>query len=511
MTSASTDSPRMQVLVTWLLLPVLLNLTGCQSPAGPSGKAALHSDNGVSPSQSAAEVPPFRPDFGSVIQTAFPGDEQTAPEQSGATDHSLEPHPGGLTVETPSEDTEQNELPRLESLAASSNPRLMSLLQQANAASARTQYVDRLPDPTFGASVFGHPIETAAGSQRANLTVTQMIPWMDRLDAQQQQACFEAMALRQQYAAERLRVIAEVRRRYYRLYVLTRQIETVEASQQLLQTLIDIATARVATGNAAQGDVLLATLEYSRLEEQLVSLRQRRRSTEAGLNQLVSRPSATPVTVPTQLKLTEPSWSHELLVQTAWERQPLIAAAQLQANATRWGVDVANLRRRPDFQLGASWFFMDDNRPSTPVVDVGRDAWSIGATVTIPLDHGKYDAIRDEALWKHASSASAVREIRQEFDARLLDLLEQATAAARTAELYQETMIPQSEQTLAADQESLTNGTVEFDRVIQDFRNLLTLEFGYHRTVGDLAVAIAGIQQATGFDPGPASRRQKRL
>ena len=503
MISVFTDSPRTELLVT-LLLPILLHVTGCQSPVAPSRATAPRADDVALVFRSVADAPSFETDLCPIIQTAILGEGLTLRQRSGVPIEQSEPQPAEPAIETPSAEADHDELPRLVSLAVSGNPRLQSLLQQANAASARTQYVHRLPDPTFGANIFGHPIETAAGSQRGNLAFTQMIPWMDRLNAQQQQACFEAMALRQEYAAERLRVIAEVRRRYYKLYVLTRQIETVEASQQLLQTLINIATARVATGNATQGDVLLGTLEYSRLEEQLISLRQRVRSTVAGINQQISRPSATPIAAPKRLELQKPSWSHEFLVQTAWERQPLIAAAQLRANATRWGVDVADLRRRPDFQLGVSWFFMDDNRPATPVVDVGRDAWSVGATVSIPLDHTKYDAIHDEALWEHASSASALRDIRQEFDARLLDLLEQATAAAKTSELYQETIIPQSEQTLAADQESLANGNVEFDRVIQDFRNLLTLDFGYHQTVGDLAVAIAGIQQAAGVELRPA-------
>ena len=33
-----------------------------------------------------------------------------------------------------------------------------------------------------------------------------------------------------------------------------------------------------------------------------------------------------------------------------------------------------------------------------------------------------------------------------------------------------------------------------------DLRNLLTLEFGFHRAVGQLATSVARIQQATGLD-----------
>ena len=84
----------------------------------------------------------------------------------------------------------------------------------------------------------------------------------------------------------------------------------------------------------------------------------------------------------------------------------------------------------------------------------------------------------------------------QKYDALLLDLIEQARAAHETVRLYESTIIPDAKRTLSADQESYANGEVEFDRIVQDFRNLLTLELGLHRSLGRLATAVARIQQA---------------
>ena len=49
----------------------------------------------------------------------------------------------------------------------------------------------------------------------------------------------------------------------------------------------------------------------------------------------------------------------------------------------------------------------------------------------------------------------------------------------------------------------MTDSTVEFEQVTQGFRNLLTPEFGYHHSVGQLATAVARIQQAGGIDNQP--------
>ena len=388
----------------------------------------------------------------------------------------------------------------LEASAEISNPLLRQLLWEFRAARAKARHVDKLPDPTMRASLFGHPIETAAGSQRANLTVSQLLPWLPRLDAQARQACFEALSLRQVYAAERLKVIAEIRTMWYRLYVLQKQIEVNLASQALMKTLIDVANARVRTGQASQGDVLAGTLEYSRIEESIVDLRQRLVSTKAEINRIAGRDATTPIDVPEQIDTHLPDWDHPMLRELAWSHQPEIESARIRLQATRWGVEVAKLKRRPDLSLNASWFAIDDNRPTTGVVDVGKDAWALGAMVSVPLWHKRYAAIEQEARWHHAASHASVDQMVQRYDAVLLDLWEQAQAADETARLYRDTMIPEAERTLAADQVAYANGRVEFDRLVRDFRNLLTLELGFHRAAGRMATAIARIQQAAGID-----------
>lgn len=380
------------------------------------------------------------------------------------------------------------------------NPRLVRIYREYQAAAARSQHIDKLPDPKLGANIFGDPIETAAGSQQANMTISQTFPWLGKLNAQQQQACFEAFAIRAEYAAERLRVISGVRVSWYRLYVIDKQIGTAKANQELLKSLIDVANARIATGKASPGDVLLGTLELSKLEERLLSYRKQRRAVEADINRLVGRSVTLPINSPKQLPVQRIELDSDGVHQIALRSQPEIEAARLRTQAARWGIEVARLSRRPEFMLSASYFFTDGNRPATPVVNVGEDPWAVGVQVSIPLWQKKYDALSNEARWKHQAANATVSDLADRYDVLILDLVTEAERAMETARLYEKTILPQAQQTLAADQESYSNGNVEFDRVIRDYRNLLTLELGYHQAIGELAIANAEIQQAAGRD-----------
>jgi outer membrane protein, heavy metal efflux system len=386
----------------------------------------------------------------------------------------------------------------LELLAASNNPTLRRLRQEASADWAKVGYVGKLPDPTISSQFYTPPMNFEPDRQLAEFQLMQMIPWLARLDAQTQRSCLEASATENMYRAERLRIIGDLRAAWYRLYVLAKQIEATEADQKQLESLVKTANARVATGNAPLGDVLMATLELSALQDQIISYRQQVVSTSAELNRLVGRDTRIPIAAPIEIAPRFPEWNHDSLKQLALQSQPEMNAARMQTAATRWGIEVARLQRRPDLTFGLGWVVMD--APSAITPDAGRDAFTLGASASIPLYRRKYDAILAEAKREHAATHASEEEIALRLDAMLRDLWEQAKANQQSIELYEKSILPQAKQTLAANQKSLVNNSVAFERVVRDSRTLLNLELGYHRALGQLATTLARIRQTVGVD-----------
>lgn len=472
------------------MLLICLPLLGCAT-SSPSGKASLA--RGKQPSQPSQPAPAgnIAASASAIRPVAY--QKPSTPDQGG--------HANGATrTMSTTVDAEGNELDLLIQTALRQNPKLARLRREHHAAAARAQHADKLPDPQLGTNVFASPLETASGSQRMNMSLRQTLPWLRRLTHQQQQACFEALAIRAEWAAERLRVIAGLRVGWAKLYVVDEQIRTTTANQELLTSLISVANSRIAAGAGAQGDVLLGTVQLSQLQERLLAYRKQRRSIEAELNRLAGRPANLPLEAARVDSTAVIDLEPEAIQQIALESQPEIQSARLRVYATRHGVEVARLQRRPDVTLSANFFFTDDNRPPTPVVHVGEDPWALGVQMSLPVWRRKYDAIRREADWKHQAAHSSVDELSQRYDALILELVMEARRSAETAQLYVTTILPQARQTLASDQQSYSNGSVEFDRVIQNYRSLLTLELGYHEAVGDLAIANARLQQAAGRD-----------
>lgn len=471
-------------LIGWPAIFVLMSLLsfGCQSARQEAPKTSSLQ----SPTFPELQIPAIR----HVAHTEQVGLDGVATAVAHPQEISFDPK----DVPAPNPET----LADLEFFAMQSNPTLRRMQHEAEAAWDKSRYVDKLPDPTVGSNFYVPPMNFEPDRQVAELQLMQMLPWIGRLKAEAKQACLEALAAENAYQTERLRVVAEVRVNWFKLYVLVKQIETTTADQSQLESLVKTANARIATGDAQPGDVLMATLEMSSLEEQLLSYRQQVVATTAELNRLLGRDATVSIPPPTRVDPELPHWDHAMLKQVALESQPELNAARLRTAAARWGIEVARLKRRPDVTVGAGWVVMD--APGAMMADAGRDSLMLSVSTTLPVSRSKYDAMFSEAARQHMAANASEDEIAVRLDAMIRDLWEQALASHKTVELYEKSILPQARQTFEADQKSLVNNSVTFDRVIRDYRTLLSLELGYHRALGQQATALARIRQTIGVD-----------
>ena len=78
--------------------------------------------------------------------------------------------------------------------AAENNPGLKAKFNEYMAALEVAPQVSALPDPQFAFSYFIQPIETRVGPQKVKISVSQMFPWLGRLQANEDAATQKAKA-----------------------------------------------------------------------------------------------------------------------------------------------------------------------------------------------------------------------------------------------------------------------------------------------------------------------------
>lgn len=473
-------------------------VSGCRNDASLR-TATARIDQMTTTTDSVAEFKPVWMTDGNMRAVALAANEDTS-EISPAqfVEHVAEPpapanDPSEPSSALPEPVVEEPTLDQLVDQAIAIHPEIRRLRATTREAWARVPLVKALPDPMARGSIYGEPMMMADGETRGTFMISQTIPYLKRLDARAQQASFEAMMNQQVVRAAEQRIAADIRESFYRLYLIEQLLQINDANEQLIGSLVTVASAQVEVGRATSGDVILGTLELSRIEEERLQLRQQLASRKAILNRLLNRTVDLPVTVPSELEDVDFDLSLDTLQVIAAAEQPQIMMARLRTQATAWGIQIAKLERVPDLTLSYDHMFMRMN----PGMN-GSDPWQIGAGINLPLWHQKYDAIRQAASQKHFAAHAGIEEIVRANEAMVLDYREQAIAADQTARLYQTTILPQIKQGLEADQRAYGQGAVQFERVIANARNLLTARSAYHRALTDKAIALARLEQTIG-------------
>lgn len=438
------------------------------------------------------------------------------------------------TPEAPAEETALEteaaaaELPTLERLrdyiilALERNPNIKSAEETARARVERVRQVTALPDPFVKMKVLPEPVRTAEGDNFFILGLSQRLPVPEKLDRAGRVAVEETRMALQQWQAVRLRVIADVKRAYFQLYIVDRSIAVTKANQDLLRGLIDVARSQVAAGRRSQDDVLRAQVELSNLEAELITLRRRRVTIVARLNELLDRRPQTQVATQDDFGVRDVDLAVDKLIQLAADANPDLKRIKHKIERDRESLKLAELAYWPDFTLGFEWMSMEPRDafrpPPNPTTgqrprvskmsEDGSDNWAITFGFSLPIWFDKIEGGIYEAERRLASSREMYRSEMNRIEFAVEDALERVRSQQQLARLFRDTIIPQAEQTYRVSQASYTAGTSDFLYVIDNWRKWLVFTIQYYRSLGELERSVADLEQTIGLslhDAGESS------
>lgn len=398
-------------------------------------------------------------------------------------------------------------------LALERSPEIRAAEETARAKVERIRQVTSLGDPMVSAKVLPEPVRTAEGDNYFVLGISQKLPIPEKLDRAGRVALEETRMALRAWEAARLRVVADVKRAYFQLYVVDRSSAATLANQELLRNLIDVARAQVAAGRRSQDDVLRAQVELSNLEAELIALAQHRHSLAARLNQLLDRDPRTPIDPPSDFGIRDIELTLSELLDRAAAASPDLARLKHQIDRDGERVRLAELAGWPDFTLGLEWMYMEprdaflaprnprtgQRPPTSTMSEDGTDNWAIMLGFNLPIWSDRIRGGIEEARRTLASSREQYRSAMNHVEFAVEDALERVRSQQRLARLFVDTIIPQAEQTYHVSQASYSAGTTDFLDVIDNWRKWLVFTIQYYRTLGELERSVADLEQAIGL------------
>ncbi|MDY0168145.1 MAG: TolC family protein [Thermoguttaceae bacterium] len=378
------------------------------------------------------------------------------------------------------------------------NPEVQAARHRASALAHRIPQVESLPDPHLLTNVFLEEIQTAAGPQQLAMSLSQKFPWFGKRALRSEVAHYDALAAYSRVITTELEVAERVKKAYYDLYFVERATAETRQIEKLLEDVIEVTERRYRTGVGETGlhDVLQVQNELSKLRTSLVQLEQSARQARARLLAVLHLPQATPVATEPIADRARLAHRAEVLLGMADRWQPELEAWRREAARDRTAVEVARREYWPDVTMTMNWFQMGSAGLS-PVAD-GRDAFSLGVGVNLPIYRNRLDAAVREAQCQAAATARRYAATQDQFHAEVQSLHAQFTEHDRVLEILQEQIVPRATETFELVAEAYRTGRADFQQLLDTYRTLLQYRIEVHRREAVREHTIASLERAVG-------------
>ncbi len=372
-----------------------------------------------------------------------------------------------------------NEVPdgTLESYVAytmRNSPELEALFERWQAGVNRIAQARRLPDPVISYSFYVSNVETRVGPQRHRLSLKQSFPWPTRLSAGANAAAARAQALQRQFDARAIAIQAAVEEKYWSLWGIQTVRKVHEEHLTILKGLSESAGGLLMTGQIELADQQQIDLTTARTEDLLYALDEQAAEVRALLRGVIGAPQSMPVTVVSSPAARDVAINERQLLVFV-RSHPFINSFEELARASEAAAEQERASRFPSFSLGVDW--IETGETSMPdVPDSGKDAFLVGASVSVPLWQQNYkegvEAHRSESRAYRADGRAAVDRAVAEFHAVRAKIRD----AKRRMILYETTLVPQAESVFESVLGAYVSGRGGIAAILLAQRDLLDLK-----------------------------------
>jgi outer membrane protein, heavy metal efflux system len=343
-------------------------------------------------------------------------------------------------------------------------PEIAAGLSLVDAEQQRIPQASALPDPVLSLGLQNDSFTRySVGTMETSwysIMATQAFPWPSKLSARSAVARVSPRIADAALQRVRLSVEAEVRRAYVELLLVRDQLELLGRIEELWKKSEALARTRYSVGEGPQSDVLRAQLELTRLQQQRLSLDASERARLAALNRARGHALDDAVATPRGLEdLGVPLLADaQSALSDAEDRSPELRAARLSSEQAGARTQLARSERLPDFSAGLGVMPRGALEPM----------WQDTVGISLPV----YAAVKQNRAVAEAASRSeaAAREAQALLDVLRLRTVQRHTlleAALKTAALYRDVLLIQSEATVTSTLAQYGTGKVPFAAVLE--------------------------------------------
>ena len=381
--------------------------------------------------------------------------------------------------------------------ALTANRELAAARLDVTRAHARLRQAGLLPNPVLELEQTGGALGITEGEVERRVEISVPIEYGGERSRRIDVAAFELRAAEAVLADRERRIAAAVRRSYVQTMAAGRELAFTNELATIDAEMGNILQIRVREGDAPPLEGSLLRVEIDRLLSRRAMLEGRRRAAEVELATIIGAPVDERIEVGEGYGEGIVVPAADEAVRIALEQRPDLRAAELQVQAARAGLRLANALALPDVALFAGYadgLAGFDDTPVGPLTDQDQ-LINAGVAISLPVFNRNQGARAEaEAAIEQATRLRAMLEF--QIRAEVESAIARFRAADAAVEVFREGVIDRSVQNVRTVRAAWEAGAFTVTELLTERRRLVDAQRELTDALTERALALVDLQAA---------------
>lgn len=353
-------------------------------------------------------------------------------------------------------------------------------------------------DPMLMVGLANMPVDTFSFREQPmtqkQIQLTQEIPFPGKMDLRARAAEEDTNIARWNLKELKLKITRQVKEAFFELCFINSAIDTTEQNKVLLKQFITIAESKYSVGKGIQQDVLRAQVEYSKIIDELIELRQRKANETARLNTLMNRLPQEPLNIPHGLTQTEFKFTVDQLQGMALKNRPFLQSIQTAIDKFKLNRQIAEKEYYPNFQVGIRYGQRQDSQ-----MQDHPDFLSgfIGVNIPIWFASKQKKKVAEES-YRIQTAKDSFQVAKNDIFLKIKIITDKEEKGRKLIGLIQNGIIPQAKQSLESALVAYSVNKIDFLTLIDNQVTLLKWKIKSHRELTDYEQNLAALEHVVG-------------
>lgn len=358
-----------------------------------------------------------------------------------------------------------------------------------------------LPDPMLEATLFSKSatIETRNGPMEAQIMLGQRIPLWGKLSRQKQIAVLKAEAAGLSLRSAEINTVYSLNASRARYRQIQNSLAILKQYQTDLQSSRSIALIQYSTGmGATQHPVLKLQIEMSMIESRINSLKSQLETVVSKFRTLFDGQFSSQLL---KGELTEDfsRLSKEWWLEAAKLSNPGYLLAENGREEAAIRSELARRKNYPDLVAGINYTVIGEGDAVATASSAGSDALGVKVGLNIPLWFGRNRARAESAKIAVKVTEEAMAQTWNEVEGNLIATIKDLEEIKKTYNLFEETLLRESEQMLSSAMSAYETGKISFLDLLDSQRMVVNVRLDFEGTIAKREIAKAKMLKIAGL------------